>query len=365
MSRSYSLKSPLEGLYAFVRNHLAVVNALVLASGTIVAILDFLAPRISVLPRVLYSFTFGLVVLMALAAIAPTLVSRMLAAVGLVLARNDSFPLWRRPTWQVGVTLLTAVTIAGYVSVAKAGQGGLLASASPAVRGWQEDLLSLREEAGEIGAGVRQANDKLDRVVASVDPSNVADRCPDLECALQGGASSRTILRLFERGAKVPGNPLSDGELLRMAAISRGEGRFESIDLLFQHGVSRDARFFPNYLSPGMVSRAGLKWARQVDEIAGSTRNLPAAARFNPTGDEDLGVWNDAVGCFYTSSGGVTLLELAALLEDQDLARHLIEGGSKLLARPLICTPKWRKGYARVVIDPVTGKVLGVKGSPS
>ena len=209
--------------------------------------------------------------------------------------------------------------------------------------------------------GVRQANDKLDRVVDSVDPANVADRCPDLECALQGGASSKTIRRLFERGAKVPGNPISNGELLRMAAISRGEGRFESIDLLFQHGVSRDAKFFANYLSPGMVSREGLRWAKQVDEIAGTTRLN--ADPWNPTGDADLKFWNDAQGCFVRTSGGVTLLELAALLGDQDLARHLVEGGSTLPARPLACEPFSRKRakYARVVIDVAAGKVVGVQ----
>jgi hypothetical protein len=355
--------NPLDGLYGFVRNHLAIVNALVLASGTVVGALDFLAPRLSILPRLVYTATAAVVVLMILAALAPAMVARALSALGLAMRRDDLIPLWKRPVWQIGVVLLGAVTVAGFASLAKAGQGGALASQFPEVRAWQDSLLSIRRDVADIGEGVRQANNKLDRVVESVDPANSADRCPDLECALQGGASSKTIRRLFERGAKVPGNPISDGELLRMAAINRGAGRLETVDLLFQHGISRDARFYPHYLSPGEVTKQGLRWARDVDDLAGSTRLL--ASRFNATGDADLGVWNDANGCFLRSSGGVTLLELAGLLGDEDLARHLIEGGSKLPSRPLACAMSnlGRRGYARVVFDPSTARVTGVKGS--
>ena len=48
---------PFEGLYGFVRGHLLIVNNVVLACGTLVGALDFLAPRLSLLPRLLYSCT--------------------------------------------------------------------------------------------------------------------------------------------------------------------------------------------------------------------------------------------------------------------------------------------------------------------
>ena len=35
--------NPMDGLYAFVRDHLAIVNAIVVASATLVGVLDFLA----------------------------------------------------------------------------------------------------------------------------------------------------------------------------------------------------------------------------------------------------------------------------------------------------------------------------------
>ena len=40
----------------------------------------------------------------------------------------------------------------------KASQGGLLASAVPAVRSLQEDLLAMHSEVSDIGVGVRAAN---------------------------------------------------------------------------------------------------------------------------------------------------------------------------------------------------------------
>lgn len=354
-----SADRPFKGLYDFVREHIAVVNAVVLASSSAVAALDFLMPKVPEVGRAVYTGTSALAALMVLAAFAPSIATRLLSNEPL----SARFGFARRPAWQCAAILLVVVSVVGFASVAKAAQGGLAASRFPEVRALQESFLSIQRGVADVGVGVREANEKLDRVVASVDPANVADRCPDLECALQGGASSKTIRKLFERGAKVPGNPINDGELLRMAAISRGEGRLETIDLLFQHGISRDAKFLPHYMSPGEVTREGLRWAREVDELAGSTRMR--ASQFNPTGNADLGAWNDAQGCFLRSSGGVTLLELAGLLGDEDLARHLIEGGSKLPARPLACAMSslGKRGYARVVFDPASARVVEVRGS--
>lgn len=359
--------NPLDGLYAFVRTHLAVANAIVLASGTVVAILDFLAPRLSVLPAVVYTGTAAVLALMVLAAVAPRAAAGALALAGLRVAGTESAPapLWRRPAWQASVAILAFVTAAGFASVAKASQGGLIASALPAAKEWQARLLSLDARVAQVGAGVDQANAKLDRVVAAIDPHVAADRCPDLECAIQGGASSATVRRLFERGARVPGNPINNGELLRMAAISRGAGRLETIELLFQHGVPRESRFLALYHSPGEVSREGLRWAAEVEARAHARRDSPS--KFDASGDEELAVWNAAQGCFLRTSGGVTLLELAGLLGDGDLAARLIAGGSKLPARPLACSMRGMGGAggARVRIDPGTGRVLGVEALPA
>lgn len=366
VSQTASSESPISGLYAFVRNHLAVVNGLVLASGTVVALLDFLAPRVSVLPRVVYSITFGLVVLMVLAAIAPVMVGRALAALGLAFTRSDLVPLWRRPAWQAAVTLLALVTAVGYASVAKASQGGLIASAVPAVRSLQEDLLAMRSEVSDIGVGVRAANTKLDAIATAVDPDKAAERCLDLECAFSGGASSKSLRRLFEKGVKVPGNPVMDGVILRQAAFSRSAERMEYVDLLFQNGIDRNMRILiPNVMGPSELTPDAVRWAREVVEVSSFHRIKPHGTM--PGEHEDVHTWNDMADCFFSASEGVTLLELAALRGDDELVSHLMAGGSKPLARPLVCSIDFlgRRGYARVVFDKTTGKVVGVKEAPA
>ena len=364
-SQSASAENPINGLCYFVRNHLAVVNGLVLASGTLVSILDFLAPRVSLLPRVIYSITFGLVVLMVLAAIAPSLVGRALAAAGLAFTRDDSTPLWRKPAWQAVITLLVFVTAAGYASVARASQGGFFASMSPAVRSLQEDLLAMRGEVLDIGVGVKAANTKLDAIAIAVDPDLAADRCPDLECAFSGGASAKAVRRLFEKGVKMPGNPINDGVMLRIAAFSTSAERLKYVDLIFQNGIDRNFKILhTRVLGVNELTPEAVRWSREVVEASSVHKIKPHANM--PGEHEDVHTWNDMADCFFIASEGITLLEFAALRGDSELVSHLMAGGSKPLARPLVCSIDFlgRRGYARVVFDKVTGKVEGIKASP-
>jgi hypothetical protein len=99
-------------------------------------------------------------------------------------------PRWRRPAWQFATALLIVVSILGYASVAKAAQGGALASQFPAVRSLQETLLTMDKAVAHVGAGVDAANakldtanGKLDRIAEAVDLDNAADKCVDLSCA--------------------------------------------------------------------------------------------------------------------------------------------------------------------------------------
>jgi len=181
MSSNAVSSNPLTPLYEFVRSHLAVFNGVMLASGTLVAVLDFLAPRVSLLPKIVYSTTFGIVLLMILAALAPALVTRALYAAGVAARRDDRVPLWSKPLWQAAVVVLGVVTLVGFASLARAGQGGLLASQSTTVRGWQESVLSMRGDVADIGAGLRQANARLDQIAAD-------SRDPQKELASRGYA---------------------------------------------------------------------------------------------------------------------------------------------------------------------------------
>ena len=212
---------------------------------------------------------------MVLAAVAPVMVGRALAAIGLAFTRSDSTPLWRKPAWQAAVALLALVTAVGYASVAKASQGGLLASAVPAVRSVQEDFLAIRGEVSDIGVGVRAANTKLDALATAVDPNTAADRCPDLACAFDGGASSNAVRRLFEKGVKMPGNPINDGVLLRIAAFSPSADRLKYVDLIFQNGIDRNFKILhTSVLGPNELTPEAVRWAREVVEVVGADRKL-------------------------------------------------------------------------------------------
>lgn len=194
--------NPLGGLYDFVRGHLIVVNNVVLASATLVAVLDFLAPRLSMAPVIVYSMTACLAALMLLAAMAPGVAARLISALGGAAGARGATPLWRRPAWQVAFAILLGVSILGWASVAKASQGGLIASQFPAARTLQESLLGLRRDVADISRGVDAANVKLDVLVGdSKDPRKdlVASGYPVNDSGLMGAIKQgdRRAVALF------------------------------------------------------------------------------------------------------------------------------------------------------------------------
>jgi len=162
---------PLAKFNEFVKGHLTVLNSVVLASGTLVAILDFLTPLLKLVPAVVYSMTACLTLLMLLAAVAPRVVGRLFSLLGGQDGISASSPLWRSSIWQVVSVILLLVTIIGFSSVAKAPQGGLIASQFPAAKSLQDSLLGLHRDAIDIQQGVDTANVKLDLLVSdSKDP---------------------------------------------------------------------------------------------------------------------------------------------------------------------------------------------------
>lgn len=162
---------PLAGLYGFVKTHLVVVNAVVVASASFVGAMDFLAPKLAIVPTLVYSATGALVLLMLVAALAPNLAVRMSAALGLSSRGGERVELWRRPAWQFTTAILLSVTAIGFASVARASEGGLIAGRFPAAREWQESLLALSRNTADISRGVAAANGKLDALMSdSRDP---------------------------------------------------------------------------------------------------------------------------------------------------------------------------------------------------
>jgi hypothetical protein len=355
----------MDGLYSFAKAHLLVINAVVLASSTLVGLLDFLAPRFSVLPKVVYSFTACLVALMVVFAFAPKLAAWLMSAAGLAVRGSASGPLWRRPGWQIGVAILLGITIIGFESVAKASQGGLIASAFPAARSAQESLLSIKSDVSDIKNGVGDANLKLDRLTGVVDPSIAADRCADIECAVSNGASTEAVRRLFAKGARLPGNPINDGAILLEAALSSSGNRLEVLDLLFQKGLDRDMMFLPTIVDPTKLTSHGAAAAKEIVEFARLDANPATVFMKMRFANKGLDAWNAMGGCFLRTSGGVTLIELASLMGDTELLARARAGRSQLPSRPLECA--WRgsglSGHARVRFDPLSGKYLGVASS--
>lgn len=333
--------TPLEGLYGFVRNHLAVVNGIVMASTTGVGVLDFLAPRVSIFPTVIYSITAALVLLMVAAAMVPRFVGQAVARLGLTVTRFNPTPLWRRPAWQFAVTILLCVTIVGFASVAKASQGGLIASQFPAAKGLQETLLSLQRSTADIKVGVEQANVKLDVIVDAVDPANPADRCTDISCAVSEGASAKALRKLFERGVKLPSSPILRGGLLVELGQSARPNRMQVLDVLVANGIDLNAIFVFYVVDPSGTTPAAAKLAQDVLRLTNYNDNPGLKfIRFPPpTGDPSADAWSDLANCLSASSGGVALVELAAMRGDKALYEHLIAIGAKRPARPLVC--KW------------------------
>lgn len=367
MSAAAEASTPLHGLREFVKNHLTLVNAVVAAAVTMVGVLDFLAPALSVLPRVIYSCTAVLVVAMLGAALAPVVTGRLLRWAGFG-ARRDGVLLWRRAGWQFAVAILAATTVLGFVSMAKASQGGVLASQVPAVRSLQDSLLDIHRDMATLQTGVDDANRTLTRIAGSVDPDRAADRCADLGCAVEAGASADAVRRLFAKGARVPGDPIHDGDLLWQAIASGAPDRLAVFDQLVQHGIDRDMLILPMASSKLQVSTPGLATAREIADTARLDERWAHPARldkflprhdFSLTGNAAADRWNDAIGCLKRSAGGVTPMELAALLQDGELWAHLAAAGDRLPQRELAC--HWqmphRAGDAWVRIDRTTGQV--------
>lgn len=324
----------------FVREHVAVVNAIVVASTTFVGAMDFLGPKLSVLPSVVYSITGVLVTLMIVAAMAPAAMLKLFGLLGLSVRRDDKLSLWRRPMWQFGVAILLMITTLGFVSVARASEGGLIASRFPEAKRWQVSLLSLEADTKEIKSGVVAANSKLDRIVDVVDPDNPADRCPDIECAVQGGASAKAVKNLFGKGARIEGGPANRGELAKWIASSHRADRLQVLDMLIERGLDPAAIIFAFATSLDEVNAEGLRIAREVQRVSGIGDRFAASPAAQ--GVPELEVWDQIQGCLLRTSKGTSLMELAAIRGDQELYRHLKARGVSLPGRQLVC--KWADG---------------------
>lgn len=353
------------GLYHFVRSHLLIVNSLVGFASTAVALLDFLSPRLWILPRVVYSATALLACVLLATAMVPGLDRWLL---GWLFRSEDSrHPLWRRGGWQFAVLLLALVSGFGFESVAKAQQGGVIVSAIPGLRGWQQRLLSIDAKLQVVKVGVAAANTKLDRIEADINPANPADRCADLDCAISGGASAKAVRALFAKGETLPGSSIVVNSMLWTAATTPNPDQAQIVDLLLQHGADAQAPLLVYLEDSRLLTIVGQRNSQAIFDKADLAAN-PMAGLLAMPGPQVLKTWNAVEGCLDDPlhHRGPTLIEGAALLGNSTLVAHLQAEGIHFPARPLLCTwsaPGGIHAEVRVHFDPSSGSVARIDGS--
>jgi hypothetical protein len=303
--------NPLQGLYDFARGHVLIANSLITASGTIVALLDFFGPKLSFMPRVVYSCTGLLVVAMLLSAFFPRAARTVLSRSGIASFPDNGKPLWRAPTWQFLTVLLLLVTLLGSWSVAKASSGGALASQFETARAMQAAILGTRADTREIKNGVDAANAKLDRIVDAVDPENPADKCPDIECAIGDGASRRVMEKLIAKGQELP-TGYQFGGLFAQLIKKRSPARFDVADLYRERS---DANFRAPYYDVFLGKPVRLE-ALVMREYRKALPRLPQLQVMPQTFEY---AWGRLSACAAQTNGGFTIAQLALISGDQEL----------------------------------------------
>ena len=293
---------------AFIREHLVPINNIVLLAGSVVAALDFLAPRLSIVPKIVFGATGGLSILLLLAAFTPGLLNRAVAA---LLRATEGRSLRSSPPWQISVAMLSLITLLGAVSIAKANTGGFIASSSETLSSWQSSLLGLQKTTAEIKLGTEQANRKLDAIGTKLDAATFAgDNCPDIDCAVGMGASKATLEKFVARGARLPTEPHAFGAAIDRLSKSRNPARIDTVAVYLGSKAIIDIN-----APAAIVSRF------EQPELAAIATQLPADMRGRVSE-----MFGSRGGC--DRSGGVRLTELAALNADRELYEWLVARGA-------------------------------------
>lgn len=293
---------------AFIREHLVPLNNIVLLAGSVVAALDFLAPRLSILPKIVFGATGAFSIVLLLAAFTPGLLNR---AVAVLLRATEGKSLRSSPPWQISVVMLALITLLGGVSIAKADSGGFIASSSSTLSSWQSSLLRLEARTAEIKAGTDRANQKLDSLTAKLASVSFAgDACPDIECAVGMGASKGTLEAFVARGVRLPTEPHYFGVALDRLSKSRSPVRMDTVAVYLSSKALADIN-----------ARAVIVSRFDPSARAAIASQLPASLRdraddmFGPEGKCD-------------NRGGMRLTELAALNGDKELFTWLVAHGA-------------------------------------
>ena len=147
---------PFAPLYDFVKNHVLIVNALIAFATFSVGLLDFFFSHRPEVGHFIYTATAVLAVMLLLAALWPDFGRRFE-----VLIFGQQTEGAKRGVFQFCASLFVLVSVFGNISMAKAAQGGVLASQFPELQAIQDRLLGLETK-------LTATNQKIDTVHASV-----------------------------------------------------------------------------------------------------------------------------------------------------------------------------------------------------
>jgi hypothetical protein len=147
---------PFAPLYAFVKEHLLIVNSCIAFAGSCVTALDFFLSHRSAIAQTIYITSGILAFVLLLAAFLPGIGRRV---EGLIFGQHKEGN--RRGAFQFFASVFVVFSIAGYISLAKASEGGVISSQFPELKILQNHLLGLETK-------LTATNQKIDTVHASV-----------------------------------------------------------------------------------------------------------------------------------------------------------------------------------------------------
>lgn len=136
---------PFFALKNFVRNHVVVVNAIILSSTFVVAVLDFFFSQRPEIGLIIYIATGVLTGILLLAALFPAFGRRIeLLCFGSEASGRNAGAL------QLTAVVLALTTVLGFVSLAKASEGGQIASSFPGLKDLQDSIVGVRGDLAVI-----------------------------------------------------------------------------------------------------------------------------------------------------------------------------------------------------------------------
>lgn len=285
-------------LYEFVSRHVMPFNAVIVMSTTVAAVLDFMAPQAPYLAWVSYVLAALVLLAMVLEVQYQRSPSEDAWPVRLLgRLRPPPGPLWKSPAWQaVGVIALIALAL-GQASKAKAGEGGLIASAAPNLRNVQMLLLGIKEDTQRIQATLNNVDTKVNSIHASVEGLQGVLAKEPIEYLMEGDYPA--LKKHVAAGKRLPRNT----DMLVKGLNQKRDDRFDLLRLYMdnQFDIREPVELLMLVSSDDLPTIKNVKkldaWAQKRFQASASTllyqdcKTLDLLAYAYIAGDKPLAEW--------------------------------------------------------------------------